>query len=161
MVMNPSPQTALFFSYVFGIISNQKAPFKYFSAGYEKRRRFLLDRGNLFQVTLIRETQISCLSSRKSIGKNEYYRFSNRHTPKGVQCAFKDSMIHGKQFTLRIAFRCVLHRCESQEIRCQKLFLFYRYFRQKIHWFIMLGLGSTKVQPRPKIQLSAQWYIAS
>jgi hypothetical protein len=25
------------------------------------------------------------------------------------------------------------------------LFLFYRYFRQKIHWFKMLGLGSTKV----------------
>ena len=42
----------------------------------------------------------------------------------GAQGAFKDSMIHGiLQFTLRIAFRCVLHRCESQEIRCQKLFL--------------------------------------
>jgi hypothetical protein len=41
-----------------------------------------------------------------------------------AQYAFKDSMIHGiLQFTLRIAFRCVLHRCESQEIRCQKLFL--------------------------------------
>ncbi|MCB6590412.1 hypothetical protein LI294_24465, partial [bacterium 210702-DFI.5.13] len=37
----------------------------------------------------------------------------------GAQCAFKDSMIHGiLQFTLRIAFRCVLHRCENQEIRC-------------------------------------------
>ncbi len=36
-----------------------------------------------------------------------------------VQCAFKDSMIHLRlQFTLLIAFRCVLHRCESQEIRC-------------------------------------------
>ena len=35
-------------------------------------------------------------------------------------------MIHGiLQFTLRIAFRCVLHRCESQEIRCQKLFFDY------------------------------------
>ena len=35
-------------------------------------------------------------------------------------------MIHGiLQFTLRIAFRCVLHRCESQEIRCQKLFFNY------------------------------------
>ena len=40
-----------------------------------------------------------------------------------AQCAFKDSMIHWiLQFTLHIAFRCVLHRCESQEIRCQKLF---------------------------------------
>jgi hypothetical protein len=36
-----------------------------------------------------------------------------------AQCAFKDSMIHGiLQFTLLIAFRCVLHRCENQEIRC-------------------------------------------
>ena len=44
-----------------------------------------------------------------------------------VQYAFKDLMIHGiLQFTLRIAFRCVLHRCESQEIRCQKLFFIFQ-----------------------------------
>ena len=36
-----------------------------------------------------------------------------------AQYAFKDSMIHGiLQFTLRIAFRCVLHRYESQDIHC-------------------------------------------
>ena len=36
-----------------------------------------------------------------------------------AQFAFKHSMIHGiLQFTLRIAFRCVLHRCKSQDIRC-------------------------------------------
>ena len=36
-----------------------------------------------------------------------------------AQCAFKDSMIHGiLQFTLLFAFRCVLHRCWNQEIRC-------------------------------------------
>jgi hypothetical protein len=36
-----------------------------------------------------------------------------------AQYAFKNSMIHGiLQFTLRIAFRCVLHRCESLDIRC-------------------------------------------
>ena len=36
-----------------------------------------------------------------------------------AQFAFKDSMIHVfLQFTLRIAFRCVLHRYESQDIRC-------------------------------------------
>jgi len=36
-----------------------------------------------------------------------------------AQLAFKDSMIRGiLQFTLRIAFRCVLHRCKSQDIRC-------------------------------------------
>src|SRR5579875_392394 len=36
-----------------------------------------------------------------------------------AQLAFKDSMIRGiLQFTLGIAFRCVLHRCRSQDIRC-------------------------------------------
>ena len=36
-----------------------------------------------------------------------------------AQIAFKDLMIHRiLQFTLLIAFRCVLHRCESQEIHC-------------------------------------------
>ena len=36
-----------------------------------------------------------------------------------AQCAFKDLMTHGiLQFALRIAFRCVLHRCKSQDIRC-------------------------------------------
>jgi hypothetical protein len=36
-----------------------------------------------------------------------------------AQYAFKDSMIHGiLQFTLLIAFCCVLHRCRNQEIHC-------------------------------------------
>jgi hypothetical protein len=36
-----------------------------------------------------------------------------------AQCAFKDSMTHEiLQFASRIAFRCVLHRCGNQEIRC-------------------------------------------
>jgi hypothetical protein len=36
-----------------------------------------------------------------------------------AQLAFKDLMIHGVlQFTLRIAVRCVLHRCKSQDIHC-------------------------------------------
>ncbi len=35
-----------------------------------------------------------------------------------AQLAFKDLMIHRHlQFTLIITFRCVLHRCTSQEIR--------------------------------------------
>ena len=45
----------------------------------------------------------------------------SRHTPcyrePGVPFAFKDLMIRIiLQFTLRIAFRCVLHRRENQEI---------------------------------------------
>ena len=36
-----------------------------------------------------------------------------------AQCAFKILMIHEVlRFVLRIAFRCVLHRCGSQDIRC-------------------------------------------
>jgi len=34
-----------------------------------------------------------------------------------AQGAFKVSMVHILQFTLRIAFRCVVHRYGSQDIR--------------------------------------------
>ena len=38
-----------------------------------------------------------------------------------AQLAFKDSMVHGiLQFTPRIAFRYVLHRCKSRDIRCRE-----------------------------------------
>lgn len=38
-----------------------------------------------------------------------------------AQLAFKDSMVHGiLQFTPSIAFRYVLHRCESLDIRCRE-----------------------------------------
>lgn len=44
-----------------------------------------------------------------------------------AQLAFKDSMVHGiLQFTPSIAFRYVLHRCESRDIRCRESFLTYR-----------------------------------
>ena len=49
---------------------------------------------------------------------------SNKHASGHIpeaQCAFKDLMIHeDMQFALRIAFRCVLHRCGNQDIRCWK-----------------------------------------
>ena len=51
--------------------------------------------------------------------------FSNRHASRNTKRRNMRSKIRWftiLQFTLRIAFRCVLHRCESQEIRCQKLF---------------------------------------
>jgi hypothetical protein len=38
------------------------------------------------------------------------------------------------QFTLRIAFRCVLHRCASQDIRCSEL-----------SWFLSLALSHSQV----------------
>ena len=38
-----------------------------------------------------------------------------------AQLAFKDSMVRGiLQFTPSIAFRYVLHRCESRDIRCRE-----------------------------------------
>eukprot|EP01018_Ginkgo_biloba_P040948 Gb_13145 [translate_table: standard] len=44
-----------------------------------------------------------------------------RQTCPRAQLAFKDSMIHGiLQFTLSIAFRYVLHRGESRDIRCRE-----------------------------------------
>ena len=47
---------------------------------------------------------------------------SDKHAPghyPEAQCAFKILMIHEVlQFALRIAFRCVLHRCGSLDIRC-------------------------------------------
>ena len=49
-------------------------------------------------------------------------RHSNKYAPRNipeVQDAFKILMIHWiLQFALRIAFRCVLHRCRNLDIRC-------------------------------------------
>ena len=40
-----------------------------------------------------------------------------------AQLAFKNSMVHGiLQFTPSIAFRYVLHRCKSLDIRCRESF---------------------------------------
>ena len=64
--------------------------------------------------------------NKKAVVRNNS-RPSNRHAPQirsagSARCVqrFDDSLL---QFTLLIAIRCVLHRWENQEIRCQKLFL--------------------------------------
>jgi len=45
-------------------------------------------------------------------------KYATGHFPE-AQCAFKILMIHEVlQFALRIAFRCVLHRCGNLDIRC-------------------------------------------
>ena len=66
-------------------------------------------------------------SQRKKAVVRNNSRPSNRHAPQirsagSARCVqrFDDSLL---QFTLLIAIRCVLHRWENQEIRCQKLFL--------------------------------------
>ena len=49
-----------------------------------------------------------------------------------AQLAFKDSMVHGiLQFTPSIAFRYVLHRCESRDIRCRESFCFVETTRRR------------------------------
>ena len=51
-------------------------------------------------------------------------RHSNRHSSEEEQVAFKVLMTHWiLQFALRIAFRCVLHRCGSQDIHCWKCWI--------------------------------------
>jgi len=49
-------------------------------------------------------------------------RNSKRRAPRvnpEAHSAFEDLMIHwALQFALRIAFRCVLHRCQNRDIRC-------------------------------------------
>ena len=58
-------------------------------------------------------------------------KHASRHIPK-AQYAFKDLMIHWiLQFALRIAFRCVLHRCGSLDIRCCKLCLHFKNVEQQ------------------------------
>ena len=49
-------------------------------------------------------------------------KHTTRHIPGNAMCVqnFDDSEI--VQFILHIAFRCVLHRCRSQEIHCWKLY---------------------------------------
>jgi hypothetical protein len=65
------------------------------------------------------------------LGRGTEHGSRESHTERGMQSshecqtaphAFKDSMIHGDaHVTLPIAFRCVLHRCENQDIPCAHL----------------------------------------
>ena len=65
--------------------------------------------------------------SRRGVGEGATMRDAQAGVPSarrlGAQLAFKDSMVHGiLQFTPCIAFRYVLHRCESRDIRCRESF---------------------------------------
>ena len=72
-------------------------------------------------------------------------------------------MVHGiLQFTLRIAFRCVLHRYESQDIRCTELSLV-RYSGQAdciitLDWFCLVLMLD---RPTQEPKLSSPLAIAS
>lgn len=67
-----------------------------------------------------------------------------------AQCAFKDSMIHEYlQFILLIAFRCVLHRCENQEIRCWKFWLLNNRLTLNKIWLSLIS-GRPHIEGLPK-----------
>jgi hypothetical protein len=57
--------------------------------------------------------------------ENRYSRKRSHRAIPWLQFAFKDSMIHWiLQFAWHIAFRCVLHRCENQDIQGIELFYY-------------------------------------
>jgi hypothetical protein len=86
--------------------------------------------GPLTSVELDIHTLGVCSSSntifRHSVRSSWVHGHSTKHTtryiPGNAMCVqnFDDSEI--VQFILHIAFRCVLHRCRSQEIHCWKLY---------------------------------------
>ena len=99
---------------------------------YKKRKRglffyFLLFRRIRFHIS----SKLIFFSRKKNADITNTHGFvvginrhSNRHTSEEVQVAFKVLMTHGiLQFALRIAFRCVLHRCGSQDIHCWKCWI--------------------------------------
>ena len=66
----------------------------------------------------------------------------------GAQGAFKNSMIHWiLQFTLLIAFHCVLHRCKSQEIHCWKL---YKFIGTKAHFLHSINIDGVYEKHKPE-----------
>ena len=76
------------------------------------------------------------------------------YSPKEVQVAFKVLMTHWiLQFAWRIAFRCVLHRCGSQDIRCWKclitlLQLFRAFWSASKYESFVINLTSLFLPPR-------------
>ena len=77
-------------------------------------------------------------------------RHSNRHTAEAVQDAFKILMTHWiLQFAWRIAFRCVLHRCGNQDIRCWKCLPIF--FSQSPEWFSYIQVYINDLTSHPRV----------
>jgi hypothetical protein len=63
-------------------------------------------------------TEVEMLIERREWGEQTLKQACFQEYPE-AQHAFKNIKIHGNlQFTFSIAFRCVLHRCENQDIHC-------------------------------------------
>lgn len=74
----------------------------------------------------------------------------------GAQLAFKNSMVHGiLQFTPSIAFRYVLHRCESRDIRCRESFE----DRISLHPPLVSSLSKRKWVDALDIRLFVPWRL--
>ena len=75
-----------------------------------------------YTVNLSRAKRQSQTPATNKLALIGVYGHSDKHASRKIlkaQCAFKILMIHEVlQFALHIAFRCVLHRCGSLDIRC-------------------------------------------
>ena len=95
---------------------------------FQVTRRSLTTRHSLLGPALSilgnKEQQMPC-------SKNRYSRKRGLGAIPRPQFAFKDSMIHWiLQFAWHIAFRCVLHRCENQDIQGIELFLCFEWLNR-------------------------------
>ena len=79
----------------------------------------MLHRSQRMTTTLTSRLQSTCKHAYVDEGGLRTLKEAYSRQKPEVQCAFKILMIHEVlQFALRIAFRCVLHRCGSQDIHC-------------------------------------------
>jgi len=73
-------------------------------------------------MVIVRLQQSYEVELHSKAGTSGVFRHSNKYALRNnprAQYAFKNLMIHEVlQFALRIAFRCVRHRCESRDIHC-------------------------------------------
>lgn len=98
---------------------------------YNSAHRASVARGANFHIELTpHHEQVAWRGSRALMGFLRPGRRALGRIPR-AQLAFKDSMVHGiLQFTPRIAFRYVLHRCESRDIRCRESYCFRSRYRE-------------------------------
>ena len=93
-------------------------------SGLPSQQRHKLHCSNISDVAATNSSH-QCTNNRASM-LSWVHRHSDKHATRHIleaQCAFKVLMIHEVlQFALHIAFRCVLHRCGSLDIRCWKLY---------------------------------------
>lgn len=87
------------------------------------QRRGQTLKGKGVSLTLSYRTPIFLIKKIGDMGLNRHSERCGQGGNPRPPFAFKNSMIRGiLQFALRIAFRCVLHRCENRDIHGYQLF---------------------------------------